>query len=201
LLVESSKLQQTTLDIRALPIASPSNKKPLAISGDTFASTPLLTASTSTTTIETQPSYSQEPDNKSPKVVLVVDDAISLRQTISLTLQKSGYQVIQAQNGVEALEKLQLYPEIQIVVSDLEMPRMNGFELLGNFRQYPHLTKIPVVILTSRSAEKHRQLAQELGAKAYLTKPYLEHEFLSTIKDLINGNRDNFNHLLMVTNH
>ncbi|MEH2160857.1 MAG: hybrid sensor histidine kinase/response regulator [Nostoc sp.] len=189
-LVESNRLQQTTLDIMALPIASPSNHKALAISGDTFASTPLLCGSTSTKTLESQPSYSQESDNKSPKVVLVVDDAISLRQTISLTLQKSGYQVIQAQNGVEALEKLQLHPEIQVVVSDLEMPRMNGFELLGNFRQYPKLAKIPVVILTSRSSEKHRQLAQELGAKAYLTKPYLENEFLSTIKGLMNSNTD-----------
>ncbi|MEH2314262.1 MAG: response regulator [Nostoc sp.] len=200
LLVKSSD-QQTTLDIRALPIASSSNKKALPISGHSFSSTPLLAASTSTTSIETQPSYSQEPDNKSPKVVLVVDDAISLRQTLSLTLQKSGYQVIQAQNGVEALEKLQLHPEIQVVVSDLEMPRMNGFELLSNFRQSPNLAKIPVVILTSRSAEKHRQLAQELGAKAYLTKPYLEHEFLSTIKGLMTSNTDDFNHLLMVTNH
>ncbi|MEH2057424.1 MAG: hybrid sensor histidine kinase/response regulator [Nostoc sp.] len=201
LLVKSSEIQQTTLNIRALPVASSSNKKALPISGHTFPSTPLLTASTSTTTIKTQPSYSQEPDNKSPKVVLVVDDAISLRQTLSLTLQKSGYQVIQAQNGVEALEKLQLHPEIQVVVSDLEMPRMNGFELLSNFRQYPNLEKIPVVILTSRSAEKHRQLAQELGAKAYLTKPYLEHEFLSTINSLINSNTGDSNHLLMVANH
>ncbi len=225
-LVRSSEIQQTTLDITALPIASSSNKKALAISGDTFSSTPLLAASTSTitietqpsysqqpdnkspktvstpiTNIETQPSYSQQPDNKSPKVVLVVDDAISLRQTISLTLQKSGYQVIQAQNGVEALEKLQLHPEIRVVVSDLEMPRMNGFELLSNFRQHPNLAKIPLVILTSRSAEKHRQLAQELGAKAYLTKPYLEHELLSTIKDLINSNVEDLKPLLMVTNH
>ena len=201
LLVKSSEIQQTTLDIMALPIASSSNKKALPISGHTFSSTPLLAASISTTTIETQPSYSQEPDNKSPKVVLVVDDAISLRQTLSLTLQKSGYQVIQAQNGVEALEKLHLHPEIQVVVSDLEMPRMNGFELLSNLRQYPNLAKIPVVILTSRSAEKHRQLAQELGAKAYLTKPYLEHEFLSTIKGLINSNTDDFKPLLLVANH
>ncbi|MBE8988409.1 hybrid sensor histidine kinase/response regulator [Nostoc sp. LEGE 12450] len=201
LLVKSSEIQQTTLDIMALPVASPSNKKALAISGDSFVSTPLLTASTSIKTIETQPSYSQEPDHKSPKLVLVVDDAISLRQTISLTLQKSGYQVIQAQNGVEALEKLQLHPEIQVVVSDLEMPRMNGFELLGNFRQYPKLAKIPVVILTSRSSKKHRQLAQELGAKAYLTKPYLENEFLSTIKRLMNSNADDLNNLLMVVNH
>ncbi|MBD0385004.1 MAG: hybrid sensor histidine kinase/response regulator [Nostoc sp. C3-bin3] len=217
LLVKSCEIQQTTLDIMALPVTSSSNKKALPISGHSFSSTPLLVASTSTTTIETQPSYSQEPnnklpieiqssysqepDNKSPKVVLVVDDAISLRQTLSLTLQKSGYQVIQAQNGVEALEKLQLHPEIQLVVSDLEMPRMNGFELLSNFRQYPNLAKIPVVILTSRSAEKHRQLAQELGAKAYLTKPYLEHEFLYTIKNLTNSNTNDLNHSLMVTNH
>ncbi|MHC5735199.1 hybrid sensor histidine kinase/response regulator [Nostoc sp.] len=201
LLVKSSEIQQTTLDIRALPVASSPNKKALPISGHTFSSTPLLAASTFTTTIETQPSYSQEPENKSPKFILVVDDAISLRQTLSLTLQKSGYQVIQAQNGVEALEKLQLHPEIQVVVSDLEMPRMNGFELLSNFRQYPNLAKIPVVILTSRSAEKHRQLAQELGAKAYLTKPYLEHELLSTIKGLINSNKDDSKHLLMATNY
>ncbi|MEH1770749.1 MAG: hybrid sensor histidine kinase/response regulator [Nostoc sp.] len=206
LLVKSSDIQQTTLNIRALPVASASsaNQKVLPISGHTFSSTPLLAASTSTTTIETietQPTYSQEPDNKSPKVVLVVDDAISLRQTLSLTLQKSGYQVIQAQNGVEALEKLQLHPEIQIVVSDLEMPRMNGFELLSNFRQYTNLANIPVVILTSRSAEKHRQLAQELGAKAYLTKPFLEHEFISKIKELINSKTDNLDNLLIVANH
>ncbi|MBE8966138.1 hybrid sensor histidine kinase/response regulator [Nostocales cyanobacterium LEGE 12452] len=201
LLVKSSEIQQTTLDIRALPVASSSNKKALPISGHTFSSTPLLAASTSTTTIETQPSYSQEPDYKSPKVVLVVDDAISLRQTLSLTLQKSGYQVIQAQNGVEALEKLQLHPEIKVVVSDLEMPRMNGFELLSNFRQYTNLAKIPVVILTSRSAEKHRQLAKELGAKAYLTKPFLEHEFISKIKELINSNVDDLDHLIIVKNN
>ncbi|MEH2054251.1 hybrid sensor histidine kinase/response regulator [Nostoc sp.] len=206
LLVKSSDIQQTTLNIRALPVASASssNQKVLPISGHTFSSTPLLAASTSTTTIETietQPTYSQEPDRKSPKVVLVVDDAISLRQTLSLTLQKSGYQVIQAQNGVEALEKLQLHPEIQIVVSDLEMPRMNGFELLSNFRQYTNLAKIPVVILTSRSAEKHRQLAQELGAKAYLTKPFLEHEFISKIKELINSKTDGLDNLLIVANH
>ncbi len=201
LLVKSSEIQQTTLDIRALPVASSSNKKALPISGHTFSSTPLLAASTSTTTIQTQPSYSQEPDHKSPKVVLVVDDAISLRQTLSLTLQKSGYQVIQAQNGVEALEKLQLHPEIKVVVSDLEMPRMNGFELLSNFRQYTNLAKIPVIILTSRSAEKHRQLAQELGAKAYLSKPFLEHEFISKIKELMNSNADDLDPLLIVKNN
>jgi chemotaxis family two-component system sensor histidine kinase/response regulator PixL len=130
-------------------------------------------------------SQNTEANHQSPNVVLIVDDAISLRQTLSLTLQRSGYQVIQAQNGVEALEQLQKNPHIQLIISDLEMPHMNGFELLTNITQNPNLAKIPVVILSSRSAEKHRQLAQELGAKAYLTKPYLEYDFLSTISSLI----------------
>ena len=120
---------------------------------------------------------------------------------LSLTLQKSGYQVIQAQNGVETLEKLQLHPEIKVVVSDLEMPRMNGFELLSNFRQYTNLAKIPVVILTYRSAEKHHQFAQQLGAKVYLTKPFFKHEFISKIKELMNSNADDLDRLLIVKNN
>ncbi|BAZ49153.1 CheA signal transduction histidine kinase [Nostoc sp. NIES-4103] len=190
LLLESNE-KQATLDMAALPTAYSANKNTLQMSGSTTPSIPLLTASTATDTIEKQPIQS------TPKVVLIVDDAISLRQTLSLTLQKSGYQVIQAQNGVEALEQLQRYPDIQVVISDLEMPRMNGFELLGNLRQNPNFVKMPVVILTSRSANKHRQLAQELGAHAYLTKPYLEHEFLSTIEALVNQDVKNLTTLVM----
>ena len=196
LLLESNE-KQANLEIAALPAAASANKNTLQMSGYTTPSIPLLTASTSTDTIEKQPIQSSEPNNKTPKVVLIVDDAISLRQTLSLTLQKSGYQVIQAQNGVEALEKLQRHPDIQVVISDLEMPRMNGFELLGNLRQNPNFVKMPVVILTSRSANKHRQLAQELGAHAYLTKPYLEHEFLSTIEALVNQDVKNLTTVVM----
>ncbi|MEH2081114.1 MAG: hypothetical protein V7K89_14235, partial [Nostoc sp.] len=70
-----------------------------------------------------------------------------------------------------------------------------------NFRQYTNLAKIPVVILTSRSTEKHRQLAKELGAKAYLTKPFLEHELISKIQELMNSNADDLEHLVMVKNN
>ncbi len=194
LLLESNEMQ-ATLDSRALPSAS--KKQALLMSSDTVATTALLAASAPTETRETQPSAYLEVTQKSPKVVLVVDDAISLRQTLSLTLQKSGYQVLQAQNGVEALEQLQLHREIEVVISDLEMPRMNGFELLSNIRQNPTFAKIPVVVLTSRSAEKHRQLAQELGATAYLTKPYLEHEFISMINELTSKYIDNSPNLLI----
>ena len=121
---------------------------------------------------------------KLSKQVLIVDDAISLRQMLALTLQKFGYQAIQAQNGVEALEQLKLYPDIEVVISDLEMPKMNGFEFLSHIRQNSKISHKPVIVLTSRSADKHRQLAQELGANAYLTKPFLEHELISTLDKL-----------------
>ncbi|MBH8572738.1 hybrid sensor histidine kinase/response regulator [Nostocaceae cyanobacterium CENA369] len=196
LLLESNEMQ-TTLDIAKLPPAYSASKNSLQISGYPAPSIPLLTASASIDTIEQQPITPLEPNKKTPKVVLIVDDAISLRQTLCLTLQKAGYQVIQAQNGIEALEQLQQHPEIQIVISDLEMPRMNGFELLSNLRQNPDFIKIPVIILTSRSADKHRQLAQELGVQAYLTKPYLEHEFLSTVEGLVNSNMNNLTTLVM----
>lgn len=75
-----------------------------------------------------------------------------------------------------------------MIIYDLEMPGMNGFELLSHIRQNPALAKKPLVILTGRSSEKYRQLAQELGATAYFTKPYLEHGFLATIESLANCN-------------
>lgn len=184
LLLESVEMQ-ATLDTLALPTDEYANKQALSISPSNIPSLPLLSA-----TVET--------NQKLSKVILVVDDAISLRQTLSLTLQKSGYQVIQAQNGAEALEQLQRHPEIQLVVSDLEMPRMNGFEFLSHIQHNPQYTKIPVIILTSRSAEKHRQLAKELGAKAYLSKPYLEHELINHIESLINSAKDYLNRLLTV---
>ncbi|MFM6132714.1 MAG: response regulator, partial [Sphaerospermopsis kisseleviana] len=154
---------------------------------------PLITTSTPPTNTQKQLTSNTSGNSKLPKVILVVDDAISLRQTLSLTLQKYGYQVLQAQNGIEALEQLQLHPEIEVIISDLEMPRMNGFELLSHIRQNPDIAKKPVVVLTSRSAEKHRQLAYELGANSYLTKPYLEHEFLSTVESLANSNKEDAN--------
>ncbi|MGB3638100.1 MAG: hybrid sensor histidine kinase/response regulator [Rivularia sp. (in: cyanobacteria)] len=177
---------QASIDYTALPAAV--SKKALQMSGEIITSKALLAASKSTNNPQITSGKAKSPVTKSSKVVLVVDDAISLRQTISLTLQKYGYQVVQAQNGVEALEKLQHHPEVSLVISDLEMPRMNGFELLSNLRQSPNLGNVPVVVLTSRSAEKHRQLAEALGANAYLTKPYLEHEFLSQVEKLVTVN-------------
>ncbi|AUT01830.1 hybrid sensor histidine kinase/response regulator [Nostoc sp. CENA543] len=197
LLLQSVEMQ-ATLDVSALPESNLPNNISLPSSDSNLKSMPLLTASQPKNYQEEPPSQYVEVQKKSQGLILVVDDAISLRQTVSLTLQKAGYQVIQAQHGIEALEQLQKHPQIQVVISDLEMPRMNGFELLTHIRNQPKFAKLPVAILTSRSADKHRQLAQELGAQGYLTKPYLEHELLATVERLINAQTTNVNHLTTV---
>lgn len=117
------------------------------------------------------------------KIILIVDDSITVRQTLALTLQQAGYQVIQAKDGWEAIEQLRYQQNIQLVICDIEMPRMNGFEFLKHRQQDSMLMTIPVVMLTSRSASKHRLIALELGANDYITKPYLEHQLLATILD------------------
>ncbi|AFY77714.1 chemotaxis protein histidine kinase-like protein [Pleurocapsa sp. PCC 7327] len=120
--------------------------------------------------------------------ILVVDDSATLRRTLALTLQKAGYRVVQARDGREAIEQLQQTAGIQLVICDVEMPNMNGFEFLGQRRRDPEMTKIPVAMLTSRSSDKHRQLAMHLGASAYFTKPFIEQQFLAAIKDLLAQN-------------
>ncbi|MDP8963212.1 MAG: hybrid sensor histidine kinase/response regulator [Cyanobacteriota bacterium] len=125
------------------------------------------------------------------KRILVVDDSITVRQTLVLTLQKAGYQVLQAKDGYEAIEQLQHQTDIQLVICDIEMPRMNGFEFLKHRQQDRVLADIPVVMLTSRSASKHRLIASELGATGYLTKPYIEHELLVMVTDVIEENKLN----------
>ncbi|NCO75039.1 MAG: response regulator [Cyanobacteria bacterium] len=117
--------------------------------------------------------------------VLVVDDSAAMRRTLALSLEKAGYRVIQAKDGKDALDQLQQNSQVSLVICDIEMPNMNGFEFLGQRRRYPELNKVPVAMLTSRSNDKHRKLATHLGANAYFTKPYIEQKFLQSIKSLI----------------
>lgn len=113
--------------------------------------------------------------------LLVIDDSITERQTLSMIMQKAGHQVIQAQDGQDALEKLQQGANVDLIVCDLEMPRMNGLEFIGVTRQNPELAKIPVIVLTSRTRDKYQRIAMELGASDYLTKPYMDQELLDTV--------------------
>lgn len=113
--------------------------------------------------------------------ILVIDDSLTLRQSVMQLLERAGHRVIQAEDGLEALVQLQRYADIRLIVCDLEMPRLNGFEFLSQFRQHAQGANIPVVVLTSRTSSKHRQIAAELGASAYLTKPFNAHQLLTTV--------------------
>ncbi|HTL89227.1 MAG TPA: hybrid sensor histidine kinase/response regulator [Leptolyngbya sp.] len=121
------------------------------------------------------------------KSILVIDDSITVRQVVAATLDHAGYQVIQAQDGLEALEQLQHHPDIHLITCDIEMPRLNGFEFLTRYQQAAQLKQVPVVMLTSRSHEKHQQLAQQLGAAAYLTKPFDQGQLVQLVNQLIEG--------------
>ena len=120
------------------------------------------------------------------KSILVVDDSITTRQSLCLSLEKFGYRPLQAKDGQEALQVLrQKASEIDLVVCDVEMPNLNGFEFLNIYRQDPTISGIPVVMLTSRSNAKHRQFAAHLGAVDYFIKPYVEQDFMSAINQII----------------
>jgi chemotaxis family two-component system sensor histidine kinase/response regulator PixL len=116
-----------------------------------------------------------------PQTVLVIDDSNSLRRTIAMSLEKVCKQVIQADNGINALTELKKSGEVEFILCDLEMPLMNGFQFLKAAKNNPEYKDLPIVILTSRDSDKHRQLATELGASAYLVKPCPEQELIGTI--------------------
>lgn len=116
--------------------------------------------------------------------VLVIDDSLVQRQSLTRSLTKAGCQVIQASHGREGILRLQEHPRIRLIVCDIEMPQMNGFEFLSYCRQDAKLAQIPIVMLTTRGGQKHRQLAMTLGAKDYLTKPQSERELLDIIAKL-----------------
>ncbi len=119
------------------------------------------------------------------RVVLAVDDSMTQRLSLTLTLQKAQYQVLEAGDGNEALSHCQQQPKIDLILCDIEMPRMNGFDFLQARRQNPQLQNIPVVMITSRAAQKHRDYALSLGANAYLTKPVQETELLNVLAQLL----------------
>ncbi|MGL5836274.1 MAG: hybrid sensor histidine kinase/response regulator, partial [Waterburya sp.] len=119
------------------------------------------------------------------KTIMIVDDSTALRRTMALTLEKEGYRVIQKKDGKEALDGFKQHSDLDLIICDVEMPVMNGFEFLGMRRRDSSLAKVPTFMLTSRSGEKHRNLAKQLGADGYFTKPYVEQDFIQEIKKIL----------------
>jgi chemosensory pili system protein ChpA (sensor histidine kinase/response regulator) len=127
-----------------------------------------------------QPSSRDEAVVQAP-LVLVVDDSITVRRVTQRLLQREGYRVELAKDGLDALEKLQGERPC-VVLSDIEMPRMDGFDLARTIRGDKALRSLPLVMITSRLADKHREYAREIGTDHYLGKPYSEEELLALVK-------------------
>jgi chemosensory pili system protein ChpA (sensor histidine kinase/response regulator) len=121
--------------------------------------------------------------------ILVVDDSINVRRFLALALEKAGYLVEQAKDGQDAVEKLLSGAVICAVICDIEMPRLDGYGFLARIKSDPYYERLPIAMLTSRSGEKHRQLAMTLGAAAYFSKPYNEQELLRTLSQVITESR------------
>lgn len=127
----------------------------------------------------------------SVKTIMIVDDSTALRRTMALTLEKEGYRVVQKKDGKEALNGFKQHPEIDLIICDVEMPVMNGFEFLGMRRRDSTLAQVSTFMLTSRSGAKHRNLAKQLGADGYFIKPYVEQDFIQEVKKILEGKKQN----------
>ncbi|MGF1458297.1 MAG: response regulator [Leptolyngbyaceae cyanobacterium] len=124
---------------------------------------------------------------KTEPTVLIVDDSITVRELLSMSFNKVGYRVEQARDGQEAWEKMRSGLPCDLVFCDIEMPRMDGLELLSRMQKDSMLKQVPIAMLTSRGADRHRQMAVDLGASGYFTKPYLEEALLDAAQKMLQG--------------
>ena len=134
---------------------------------------------------------SQTAQRSSLLKVMIVDDSPSVRHITSKLVKNAGWEVILAKDGLEAFETLQASEDLpDVVLTDVEMPRMDGYELLSSIRNHAALQQLPVIMITSRASEKHQQKAVELGVSEYLTKPFDDAVLIERIKSLT-GNISN----------
>ena len=132
--------------------------------------------------------YSTPPDapTKLRDTVMVVDDSITMRRVATKLLERHNYEVITAKDGVDALAQLQdVLPDV--VLLDVEMPRMDGFELATHMQNESSFSNIPIIMITSRTGEKHRDRAFEIGVTNYMGKPYQEDELIENIQSALGG--------------
>jgi chemosensory pili system protein ChpA (sensor histidine kinase/response regulator) len=118
------------------------------------------------------------------KVVVLADDSISVRKFVGRMLEKAGYRVKLASDGLEALE-IATAMKVDLVVTDLEMPRTNGYELIAHLKQNPQTRNLPVMVVTSRAGAKHKDRALKEGASAFMTKPVQDEQFIAAVAALI----------------
>ncbi|HZO87781.1 MAG TPA: response regulator [Chthonomonadaceae bacterium] len=118
-----------------------------------------------------------------PKKILAVDDEPHIRRIVQVALQRAGYTVMTASNGIEALEMTATKPDL--IILDVNMPYMDGFEVLKNLKENPNTSTIPVIMLTAESEDQDVMRGWEQGADSYLTKPFYEIELVQFVKRVL----------------
>ena len=117
-------------------------------------------------------------------LVMVVDDSVTMRKVTGRVLERHNFEVVTARDGVDAIERMdERVPDLMLL--DIEMPRMDGYELATHMKSDARLRGIPIVMITSRTGEKHRQRAFEIGVERYLGKPYQEGELIHNVYELL----------------
>lgn len=135
-----------------------------------------------------QAAANEEVEADRPPLVMVVDDSVTVRKVTSRLLERNGMNVVTAKDGVDAIAQLQEHkPDIMLL--DIEMPRMDGFEVATLVRHDERLKDLPIIMITSRTGEKHRERAMAIGVNQYLGKPYQESLLLDTIAQLVDSHR------------
>lgn len=118
------------------------------------------------------------------KKIMTVDDSASIRMMVKFTLKDAGYDVFEAENGVEALEKLN-GSQVQMVIVDVNMPKMDGIELVRRLRSDPNYRYIPIIILTTESQELKKQEGRDAGATGWIIKPFKPQQLLDVVRKVL----------------
>jgi chemosensory pili system protein ChpA (sensor histidine kinase/response regulator) len=125
-----------------------------------------------------------QPEEKRVPLIMVVDDSITVRKVTTRLLERNNFKTVSAKDGVDALAQLQeIKPDVMLL--DVEMPRMDGFELATNIRNDDSLKNLPIIMITSRTGQKHRDRAMNIGVNIYMGKPYSEGELLENIDSML----------------
>ncbi|MBO8143673.1 MAG: response regulator [Thermodesulfobacterium sp.] len=119
------------------------------------------------------------------KKILIVDDAASMRGLVAMTLKKSGYEVVEASDGKDALTKLSSVGKVDLIITDLNMPNMDGIELIKTLKADMKYRFIPVIMLTTESQEAKKEEGRKAGAKAWIVKPFKPDVLVSVVKKII----------------
>ncbi len=119
------------------------------------------------------------------KTILIVDDSSSLRTVVRMALARAGYDVHEAADGQDGLAQLEKLPKVHLVVSDVNMPRMDGITFVGQLRQHPRHRFVPVIMLTTEGQDERKAAARAAGAKAWVMKPFNPPQLLDAVSKLI----------------